>query len=69
VPPGLKLIRISASTGLRAGSGESSGTILEAFKPGTAPPDDYAIIGFGGGTGEVTPEAQQAIGAGTGGLY
>jgi penicillin-binding protein 1A len=69
VPPGLKLIRISASTGLRAGSGESSGTILEAFKPGTAPPDDYAIIGFGGGMGEVTPEAQQAIGAGTGGLY
>ncbi|HSP26089.1 MAG TPA: penicillin-binding transpeptidase domain-containing protein, partial [Saliniramus sp.] len=69
VPPGLKLIRISASTGLRAGSGESAGTILEAFKPGTAPPDDYAIIGFGGGTGEVTQEAQQAIGAGTGGLY
>jgi len=69
VPPGLKLIRISASTGLRAGSGESAGTILEAFKPGTAPPDDYAIIGFGGGLGEVTPEAQQAIGAGTGGLY
>ncbi len=69
VPPGLKLIRVSSSTGLRAGSGEGGGTILEAFKPGTAPPDDYAIIGYGGGADGVAPQAEQALGAGTGGLY
>ncbi len=38
VPPGIKLIRVNASSGTRAGSGEGGGTILEAFKPGTAPP-------------------------------
>jgi penicillin-binding protein 1A len=72
VPPGIKLIRISAATGMRAGSGESSGTLLESFKPGTAPPDTYSVIGYGAGAGaprEATPEAQRAIGAGTGGLY
>ena len=30
---------------MRAGPGETGGTILEAFKPGTAPPDNYSIIG------------------------
>ena len=45
VPPGIKLIRVSAATGIRAGSGEGGGTILEAFKPGTAPPDTYTVIG------------------------
>ncbi|KAA2238155.1 penicillin-binding protein 1A [Salinarimonas soli] len=65
VPPGVKLIRISAASGLRAGG--ESGTILEAFKPGTAPPDNYSVIGLGGGG--VTPEAERAAGAGTGGLY
>ena len=38
VPAGIKLIRVNASTGTRAG-GEGGGTILEAFKPGTAPPE------------------------------
>jgi penicillin-binding protein 1A len=71
VPPGIKLIRISAATGMRAGSGEGAGVILEAFKPGTAPPDNYSIIGYSGGAGglAVTPEAERAAGAGTGGLY
>ena len=71
VPPGIKLIRISAATGMRAGSGEGAGVILEAFKPGTAPPDNYSIIGYSGGGGglAVTPEAERAAGAGTGGLY
>ncbi|TDR85389.1 penicillin-binding protein 1A [Enterovirga rhinocerotis] len=40
VPPGIKLIRVSAASGARAG-GEGGGTILEAFKPGTSPPDAY----------------------------
>lgn len=37
VPPGIKLIRVDLATGTRAGAG--GGTIMEAFKPGTAPPD------------------------------
>ena len=69
VPPGLKLIRISASTGMRAGSGEGAGTILEAFKPGTAPPDTYTVIGGEAMQAGITPEAERAVGAGTGGLY
>ena len=30
---------------MRAGPGEGGRTILEAFKPGTAPPDNYSDIG------------------------
>jgi penicillin-binding protein 1A len=30
---------------MRAGPGEGGRTILEAFKPGTAPPDNYSVIG------------------------
>ena len=45
VPPGIKLIRVDAKTGMRAGPGDERRTILEAFKPGTAPPDTYSVIG------------------------
>ncbi len=38
VPPGIKLIRVDVKTGQRATPGTQS-AILEAFKPGTAPPD------------------------------
>ncbi len=72
VPPGIKLIRINAKTGLRAGPGESGGVILEAFKPGTAPPDSYSIIGYSDASGRpltVSPEADRAVRSGTGGLY
>ncbi len=51
VPPGIKLIRVSIASGQRAGSGEGAGTILEAFKPGTAPPDAYVAA----------PAAPQAV--------
>src|SRR5207237_9793459 len=44
VPPGIKLIRIDPKTGMRAGPGDQR-VILEAFKPGTAPPDNYAVLG------------------------
>jgi penicillin-binding protein 1A len=71
VPPGIKLIRVNVATGTRAGSGEGGGTLLEAFKPGTAPPDSYAYAGYGGEEGgggmAVSPEAERAVGAG--GLY
>src|SRR6202011_4264781 len=45
VPAGIKLIRVVSKTGMRAGPGETAGTLLEAFKPGTAPPDNYSVIG------------------------
>ena len=45
VPAGIKLIRVDAKTGMRAGPGDGGKTILEAFKPGTAPPDNYSVIG------------------------
>ncbi len=71
VPAGIKLIRIDPKSGLRAGPGQAS--IIEAFKPGTAPPDAYSVIGYGqggeGAGGTVSPEAERAIRSGTGGLY
>src|SRR5246127_1977900 len=45
IPAGIKLIRVDAKTGMRAGPGDSGHNILENFKPGTAPPDNYSVIG------------------------
>jgi penicillin-binding protein 1A len=59
VPAGIKLISVDAKTGMRSSGG---GTIMEAFKPGTAPPDNFALIDGG-------PMGEQTIGTGTGGLY
>ena len=42
VPAGIKLIRIDPKSGMRAGPGDQR-VILEAFKPGTAPPDNYSV--------------------------
>jgi penicillin-binding protein 1A len=73
VPAGIKLIRVDAKTGMRAGPGDSGRTILEAFKPGTAPPDNYSVIGVADADGRsltVSPDADRAIiRSGTGGLY
>jgi penicillin-binding protein 1A len=68
VPPGIKLISVDVHSGMRA-SGQ--GTILEAFKPGTGPPDTYGGGGGGGGGGEAAAEASgdRSVGSGTGGLY
>jgi penicillin-binding protein 1A len=71
VPPGIKLVRVDAKTGMRAGP-EDPRAILEAFKPGTAPPDNYSVMGAqtaNGGPVPVSPEADRAIRTGTGGLY
>ena len=72
VPPGIKLIRVDAKTGMRAGPGDTK-VILEAFKPGTAPPDNYSVIGSDGAPGAgaqaVSPDADRAVRNGTGGLY
>jgi penicillin-binding protein 1A len=71
VPPGLNFLPIDRRTGLTAQPGDQ-GVILEAFKPGTAPPDTYSIIGYTDTMGRpltVAPEADRAIISGTGGLY
>ena len=72
VPEGLTLISINAKTGLRSGAG-GEGTILEAFKPGTAPPSQTDIIGYsaalGGAPITSSQETDRAIISGTGGLY
>ncbi len=78
MPEGIKLVRVDAKTGLRAGPGDPH-VILEAFKPGTAPPDSYSVVGLdsanGGpipdsGPAAVSPDADRAIrSSGTGGLY
>jgi penicillin-binding protein 1A len=56
---------------MRAGPGAER-TILEAFKPGTAPPDSYAVIGVTDPDGRpiaVSPDADRAVMRGPGGLY
>jgi penicillin-binding protein 1A len=78
-PAGIKLIRIDAKTGLRPGPGASGKILIEAFKPGSAPPDGFSIVGFTDADGRpirgvdypggVSPESDRAIRSGTGGLY
>ena len=71
VPEGITFIPIDRHTGLRAQPGDT-GTILEAFKPGTNPPDTYSIIGYTDSSGRpltVAPESDRAVISGTGGLY
>jgi penicillin-binding protein 1A len=72
VPAGIKLIRVDAKSGMRAGPGDGGRTILEAFKPGTAPPDNYSVIGVADADGrqQVPPDAERTLfRSGTGGLY
>jgi penicillin-binding protein 1A len=42
VPPGMYFVRVDPKTGKRA-SPSQPGTIMEAFKPGTGPPDGYSL--------------------------
>ena len=71
VPAGIKLITVDQMSGMRAGPG-SGRTVLEAFKPGTAPPDNYSVIGVADADGRslsVSPDAGNIMRPGTGGLY
>ncbi len=68
-PPGIKLISVDPHTGLRA---SGSNTILEAFKPGTAPPSHF--VGAANPVGKpadasANRSVDQSVGSGTGGLY
>jgi penicillin-binding protein 1A len=68
-PVGIKLVRVNVKTGVRAAPGDSQ-VILEAFKPGTAPPDGYAVVGVTDPDGRplaVSPEADRAVSRG--GIY
>ncbi|MFH1344811.1 MAG: penicillin-binding protein 1A [Pseudomonadota bacterium] len=72
VPAGIKLIRVDAKSGMRSGPG--GGGILEAFKPGTAPPDNYSVIGVADVDGNgrpmmAPPDAGFIMRPGTGGLW
>src|SRR5438045_296191 len=70
VPAGIKLVRVDAKSGMRAGPGEGGRTILEAFKPGTAPPDNYSVIGVADADGRAPQQgAPDANVFRPGGLY
>jgi penicillin-binding protein 1A len=73
VPPGIKLIRVSHGSGMRAGGGEGGNVILEAFKPGTAPPESYSVMGYEGGEQVQIPTfgggGGRPVAVGGGGLY
>jgi penicillin-binding protein 1A len=62
VPPGIKLVSVDPRSGTRA---TGSGSILEAFKPGTGPPDSFVSDAMSSGV----PLSNRNIGSGTGGLY
>ena len=71
-PQGIQFFPIDSQSGLQAQAGDP-GVIMEAFKPGTRPPDKSAIIDLHGsiirGEFTTTPEADEAILQGSGGLY
>lgn len=62
IPPGIHLVRVNLETGRVARAGDKK-VILEAFKPGTVPSGDQAIID--GGYNPLSGEAT----SGTSGLY
>jgi penicillin-binding protein 1A len=74
VPPGIKLVRIDAKTGMRAQDG-SEKTILEAYKPNEEPSDPFSFVTYPGLDIDGTPSAGAEVGGGysnqpqAGGLY
>ncbi|MFD0917886.1 penicillin-binding protein 1A [Pseudahrensia aquimaris] len=72
VPTGVKLYPIAVKTGLLAKAG-NPGVIMEAFKPGTEPPNRATVIGFKTdmlrGKLRATKAAEEAVKKGTGGLF
>ena len=70
VPPGIKLIAVNHRSGQKSSPGDSD-TIMEAFKPGTAPPDSYSVVDYDQGefakARKVTPEQEKGLQPG--GLY
>ncbi len=70
VPAGIKLIRVDSKSGMRVGPGDTgANTILEAFKPGTAPPDNYSVIGVADADGASGGYVGGGYSGGPGGGY
>ncbi|SDP44636.1 penicillin-binding protein 1A [Afipia sp. GAS231] len=75
IPAGMRLVQVDPKTGARARPGDGTKTILEAFKPGTAPTDSYAVMGVGADDGRLLPMGTPGdVGSdimrpGTGSLY
>ncbi|WP_377295458.1 penicillin-binding protein 1A [Rhizobium sp. SGZ-381] len=73
VPAGMQLIPVNRKTGMFAYEGEPD-SIIEAFKPGTGPADSLSVIGMGDQLPpeeilKTSPQAQQAVTSGAGGLF
>jgi penicillin-binding protein 1A len=74
VPAGIRLVRIDAKSGMRPNPGGEGGrTILEAYKPGTAPPDAYSAVGMAPDDGRMAQpnytDGDTIMRPGTGRLY
>ncbi len=84
IPPGIRLVRVNATTGQLARAGERN-TIYEAFKPGTEPTGQSTVLDGSGGssdeptassftastgvTGVASEQGRAVPASGTGGLY
>ncbi|MCF3643106.1 penicillin-binding protein, partial [Rhizobium sp. TRM95111] len=73
VPEGMNFIAVNRKTGMQATEGAPD-TIMEAFKPGTGPADVFSVIGAESfmEPEEIlrsSPQANQAVTGGTGGLF
>jgi penicillin-binding protein 1A len=73
LPEGMSLIPINRKTGMYATEGDPD-TIIEAFKPGTGPADTFSVIGMDGYVApeeilRESPQANQAVTSGAGGLF
>ncbi|HXE67991.1 MAG TPA: penicillin-binding protein 1A [Hyphomicrobiaceae bacterium] len=72
IPPGIKLVRVSLRTGMRAQGAEAE-TVLEAFKPYEEPDDPYSIVGFTNESGGFfmgdQQDAPRSLSSGRGGLW
>jgi len=71
VPPGIRLVRVDPETGLPTQPGDRR-AILEAFRPGTEPATERAVLEGGEGVaaiGDAGPGVGTQPTAGTGGLY
>src|SRR5712664_857628 len=70
IPAGIKIVRVDPKSGMRAGPGDKA--ILDYFEPGTAPPDNYSVMGVADAEGRslmAPPDAGDIMRPGTGGLY
>ena len=72
IPPGIKLVRVSLRTGMRA-QGSEADSVLEAFKPYEDPDDPYSIVGFTNESGGFfmgdQQDAPRSLSSGRGGLW